>query len=229
MSSGMRTPLATAVTAIALLSSACYVELHDDLPDGYRGDLTVRYTFDGLRCDDAGVHRIAVRLDGESYGETYRDEVSCSAFTWGITFEDLREDTYRVHIEGRDAMGAVLYQADDVRVDVRWGTHQEYTVEVPGAGGSLTLYWTLDGAGSCGAVDDVRVTLKDPDGFIYDDARYPCSYGGVVYDGLIEGLWRLSLDGLAADGRLLATAGPQNVVVIGSADNVYTLDLSAVR
>ena len=64
---------------------------------------------------------------------------------------------------------------------------------------------------------------------IYDDARYPCSYGGVVYDDLVEGLWRLGLDGLADDGRLLYAADPQNVVVIGAADNIYTIDLGAVR
>lgn len=224
----MRTSLVVAVTAFALTGSACYVELNDS-PDFDRGDITLRYRFDGQRCDDAGVHRISVRLDGERYGETYRDDVSCAGFTWGITLEDLREDTYRVQIEGRDAMGTVLYRVQGTRVEVRWATHQEYDVEVPSAGGSLTVHWTFEGSGSCGAVADVRVTLEDPDGFVYDDARYPCGYGGVVYDGLIQGLWRLSLDGLDGMGRLISAAGPQNVVVIGSADNIYTLDLDSVR
>ena len=224
----MRTSLALAATAFALTGSACYVELNDPY-DADRGDLTLRYRFDGLRCDDAGVHRISVRLDGERYGETYRDDVSCAGFAWGITLEDLQQDTYRVQIEGRDAMGTVLYRVQGARVEVRWATHQEYDVEVPSAGGSLTLYWTFDGSGACGAVQDVRVTLEDPDGFVYDDARYLCEYGGVAYDGLIQGLWRLTLDGLDGMDRLVATAGPQNVVVIGAADNIYTLDLGSVR
>ncbi|MCA9551918.1 MAG: hypothetical protein KC933_17905 [Myxococcales bacterium] len=225
----MRTSLALAATAITLSTSACYLEIHDEFPDGLRGDLTLRYDFEGKRCDDAGVSRIRVQLTGQRFGERYDDDYSCSGYAWGVTFENLREDTYTVLIEGRDGMGSVLYQSNNQEVEVYGGTHQEYTLRAYSAGGALTLYWTFDGTGSCGAVDEVRVTLTDPDGFIYDDARYPCSYGGVVYDDLVEGLWRLGLDGLADDGRLLYAADPQNVVVIGAADNIYTIDLGAVR
>lgn len=209
------------------LTSACYVEVHDDDFPGYRtGDLTLRYDFDGRSCTNAGVDRISVRLDGRDHGEVIRDSFDCALYEVGVTFEGLREDTYSVSIEARDLSGAVLYSLEGRSVDVDWGTHQEYDLDVGGTGGSLTLYWTFEGWDGCPDVDELRIQLIDPDGFVYDEAGYACDFGGVTYDGLSHGVWRIGMDGLDRFGRVLYRAAPRNLVVIRGADNVYTVDLS---
>lgn len=226
----MRTAHALALSLPLLVGTGCYLEI-DDGPVGYRtGDLTLRYSFGGAYCLDAGVHRIAVRLEGQRRGEVYRDSFSCARYEDGVTFEGLREDTYDVEIEGRDANGGLLYLLDSGRsVEVIWGSHQEYDVEVPDTGGALGVYWTFDGEGRCGEVYDVRVELYDSDGFVYDDALYPCDYGGVIYDVLAHGVWTVYLDGLDAMGRSVYRSGSRNVVVIRGAQNDYTIDLSSMR
>lgn len=95
--------------------------------------------------------------------------------------------------------------------------------------GDLGLYWTFDGFGGCGVVEEVRVTLLDPDGFIYDDALYDCDYEGVVYEDLDEGFWSVDLDGIDRYGRVQYRSGPQTVDVIGEAHNDYTIDLGIAR
>lgn len=95
--------------------------------------------------------------------------------------------------------------------------------------GDLGLYWTFDGFGACGGVEDVRVTLVDPDGFVYDDALYPCDYEGVVYEELDEGFWSVELDGIDRYGRVQYRSGVQTVDIIGNANNDYTIDLGVAR
>lgn len=225
---GMRNTHALALALPLAFATGCYVEVHDTDPPGYRtGDLTLRYDFEGRSCLSAGVHRISVRLDGLDHGEVLRDSFDCARYEAGVTFEGLREDTYEVRIEGRDVSGALVYSLEEPRlVDVVWASHREYDVAVPGTGGALTLYWTFEGWGGCGEVDELRVRLTDPDGYVYDDARYACDFGGVTYDVLAHGIWQVSLDGLDRFGRVLYRAGPRNVVVIGGASNEYTIDLA---
>lgn len=229
----MRTLQALAVTTALFATSGCYLEVVDDgpsYPSFTRGDLTLRYAFDGRTCQQAGVDRIALRLDGTRTSEVYRDNVACDAFVHGITIEDLREDTYQVSIEARDTYGTLLYSLASARqVEVIAGVHQEYDVALSSPGGTLTVYWTFDGFGGCGTVHQLRVQLVDPDGFIFDDADYSCDFGGVSYDGLSEGLWNLRLDGIAMDGRVLFRSEPRNLVVIRGANNDYTVDLSSYR
>ena len=49
--SGPVTNCDVAATAITLSTSACYLEIHDEFPDGLRGDLTLR----GKYKDDSGI------------------------------------------------------------------------------------------------------------------------------------------------------------------------------
>ncbi len=232
-SRGMRSLHALALTTALLGTSACYVEVVDN--DGppshaWTGDLTLRYDFDGLRCDEAGVHRIAIRLDGRRTGEVYRDNIDCDDYAHGVTIEYLSEDSYDVSLEGRDAQGVLLYALESsTAVQVVAGAHQEYDLRIVSQGSGLTLYWTFEGLGSCGIVDEVQVQLTDPDGFIFDDSRYPCEYGGVSYDAMMEGLWALDIDGVAADGRVHYRAAPRNLVIIEGANNDYTIDLDSYR
>lgn len=214
----------------AVFATGCYVEYYDEpAPSRARtGDLTLRYTFSSSECLAVGVHRIAVRLDGVFTNEVLRESLDCAGYAAGVTFEGLREDTYRVAIEARDANGGLLFALEDgVEVDVVWGTHQEYELDVPSTGGALTVFWTFDGSGFCGAVDEVRVRLADNDGFVFDDARYDCAYGGIIYDVLAHGVWSVSLDGLDGMGRVIYRAPERNVVVIRGAQNDYTIDLGA--
>ena len=227
----MRSAARLLVTTTALAALAgCYVEVYDDPTVPFdAGDVTLRYTFDGLDCRDAGVHRIAIRLEGDRSFETYSDSVRCQTHAYGATFEDIREDTYRVRLDAYDVSGNLIYTLDDAYVDVRYAQHREYDLDLKGQGGTLTILWTFDGFTDCGMVADLRVTLEDQDGLLLDDGYYYCDAEGVIYDALPHGLYRVSLAAYGAGGGLLSRYGPWNVVVIQGADNQYTLDLSMMR
>lgn len=223
----MRIPAITAILTAALGSSACYVTVDDTRPHARTGDLTLRYSFDGRDCIAAGVDRIAIDVRGIVSRDRYTDTLSCSSFVDGVTIENLIEDEYEVTIEGRTFSGDLLYSLDRRTIGVVAYTHQEYDFDLFGSTGSLTVYWTFDGYGDCGMVDDVRVRLIDPEGFVYDDARYNCEYGGIVYDVLSSGRWRITLEGMSFGGRVLYRMADHDIEVIPSASNEYTIDLGA--
>ena len=205
---------------------AVYLDEHDDDRRRQLGDLTIRYTFDRADCEQAGVDRIRIDIDGQDRGDSFFDEVDCSAFFFGITIENLLEDRYRVTVEGLSRQGDILFSSEGTRfVDVVGGGHREYTIATVGTGGQLRVFWTFGGSGECGVVNQVRVTVVDPNGVLFDDARYPCSYSGVEYGSVQEGLWTVSLDGLDDVERILYQTQDRGVVVIRGADNSYTLDL----
>lgn len=222
----MRITHALALTTALLATSACYVEIDGDGPDAWTGSLTLRYAFDDMTCEQAGLDRIALRLEGRRTQDVYTESVDCARFVDGILFEDLREDTYSVQIEGIDAMGNTIYALEDgAVVDVEAFIDQEYFYEVPAIGADLTVQWIFAGAGACGDVDALQVKLIDPEGYIYDDATCPCDFGGLTYEGIREGLWNISLDGLSASGRVLYRSPAQNIAIIPDAHNNYTIDL----
>ena len=221
----MRSQLAIFGLLPLVIGTGCQVYV-DDGPRTRLGDLTIRYTFDHADCDQAGVDRIRVDIRGIDEGDGYFDTVSCSSYRFGITIENLREDRYEVTVEGLSRQGDVLYSnpTTDV-VDVFRGEEHEYTIATIGVGGALRVFWTFDGSGFCGAVTEIRVTAVDPDGVLFDDARYPCDFEGVEYSSVQDGLWTVSMDALDDTGRILYQTRDRGVVVIRGADNSYTLDL----
>ncbi len=225
----MRITQALVLTTALLGTTACHFEVVDGpAPDAWTGALTLRYAFDSQTCEQAGLDRIILRLEGQDTYEVYSESVDCSRFVDGILLEDLPEDTYLVQIDGVDAMGNTVYQLQDgVTVDVAAFVHQEYFFEVAVLGGELTVQWSFEGFGQCGEVDALRVKLRDPEGFIYEDATYPCEFGGVTYEGLEEGLWNLGLEGLSASGRVLYRSPAQNIAIIQGAHNDYNINLDS--
>lgn len=221
----MRFLMLSALAATAL-SSACYIDVDND--DHRRtGSLTLQYSFGGLDCTSAGVDRIDIRVIGSR--DDYVDTLRCRAFERGVTIDGLLEGTYDVSIEGRSYDGDVIYALDTASVRVRGFTSQSYDVDVPDVSGALTIYWTFAGSGRCGEVFDLRVLLVDPDGFVYDDDTYDCEFGGITYDVLPSGRWRLSLDALDSRGRVVYRASDLDLRVLARSSNEYTVDLTEVR
>ena len=93
------------------------------------------------------------------------------------------------------------------------------------ARGDLSLLWTFDGYADCGAVDEVRVELIDPEGYVYDDSRYGCAIGGLIYEEVDEGWWTIQLTALDRYGYVLY-AGSADLYVNGNSFNEYDIDLS---
>ncbi len=232
----LNSKLALASLIPLALSSACVVVTDDDRRNPPppstidHGTLTVEFNFEGRLCDVAGVDIIDVDVIGQTMGDAYRDSLNCQNYRDGLVIEDLRVDDYEVSVTGKSNAGDVLYETETFSV-VRVGptANNLITVDALGLGGDLTVYWTFEGRGLCGDIFDVRVTTRDPDGFIYDDALYPCDFGGVVYEHVIDGLWTVDVDALDDTGRLLYQTYDRGVVVIRNANNDYTLDLDRVR
>ena len=93
------------------------------------------------------------------------------------------------------------------------------------ARGDLGIYWTFDGYYDCGVVDEVRVTLIDPYGYEYDDSRYGCAIGGLVYEEVDEGWWTIELTGYDRYGRITYGSGPVDVYVNAFAHNEFDIDM----
>jgi hypothetical protein len=93
--------------------------------------------------------------------------------------------------------------------------------------GDLSLYWTFDGFTGCGSVRDVRAIVYDADGILYDDSVYSCVFEGASYTDVIEGNWTVELYGLDGGGRVIYESTSRRVLVIGNADNQFTIDLGA--
>lgn len=215
----------------ALFLSACIFEIHEDgnYQDDY-ADLTLNFTFDGLDCEAAGVDRIRVDVQGLYMGDVFRDDLSCRSYRNGLLIENLYPDTYEVTIDGFDALGNQIYRMNQPqRLEVSSWRYEQYTLDVPSEApvnaGTLTVYWTFDGDGACNTVQDIRAVLIDENGVLYDDARYPCDFGGIAYDDLPAGLWTIELTAIDAMGRTEFKSPEQNIVVFANAANDYTLDL----
>ena len=215
------------------LATACVVVSEsDDRPRNprlERGDVTIELLFEGRLCDVAGVDVIDVDVQGRTEGDRYSDSLDCQTFRDGLVIEDLIVDRYDVTLQGRNTAGDLLYSTDNPSMIVVNPGVTRVSVDAAGLGGDLTVYWTFEGQGSCGPVNELRVTLRDPSGFIYDDALYPCDFGGVTYEFVTDGLWNMDVDGLDASGRLMYQTFDRGLVVIRNANNEYTLDLDAVR
>lgn len=210
--------LAVVLVAVAGGSCICVVS-----PG--RADLTIFYTFDEMRCDDAGVDRIRVSLNGIDVDDGSVQEADCSTFSDGITVHALRPGRYDVDVEGIDFTGEVIYASYGLTMRVVDTASNEYDIDVPYLTGQLTLYWTFQGDPACLEVQEVRVTAVDPAGFVWDDSRYPCDFAGIIYDDVPAGVWSVTLDGIDATDRVVYSATDAAVTVFAGRTNEYTVDL----
>lgn len=210
----------TAVLVAALFGSAgCVAQ-----STATTGDLTVHYTFGGKTCGAASVSEIDVTVTGQSVNDGGSLKVDCATGGSGATLPGLSVGRYTVALSGVDTSGTVLYAVDGQKAIVHGGANT-YAFDLPPVTGKLTLDWTFAGSTTCGAVDTVHVTALDPQSNVYDDQKYPCSGGGVVYDAVVAGAWTVSMEGLDAGGQVLYQASDQPVQVVAGQDNQATIDL----
>ncbi len=188
------------------------------------GDLTINYSFDGYDCLAAGVDAIDVIATSRESGVSRTATSTCSYDTRHMTLLDLPAGDYDVEVDGYDATGALIYDGHAI-VSVVAGTVQQYDIIAPFSQGSLTINWIFEGSGACLDVYDLHVVLIDPFAYIYDDALYPCDYGGLTYDDLMAGSWHVTLHALDASGRLIYAAENRPVVVEAYSENEATIEL----
>ena len=201
--------------ALLLTASAC---------SSGRGDIGILYTFGGDDCFTAGVYQIDLRADFLGFpGDAELATVRCQDYPDGVSFF-LRDGVHRFTVEAYGPSGELLYDTV-VNLEVIAGRDVLYEIDVPPSAGTLTLFWTFEGSSSCADVSEVRVLLEDPFGFEYDDAFYPCSFGGVTYEDLIAGDWLATLRAYAPGGAVLYRATERPVVVEAYADSEVTVDL----
>ncbi len=204
---------------VGSLCAACVVS--EDDGSAY-GDLTFLYDFQGLDCQEAGVDSVDFYLDGDR-GGTASASTECAPRYF--TFVDLLEDDYWATIDGYDSGNGLLYSGT-FRVEVFGNSGHEVSVSLPPAAGGLTFYWTFAGSAACFDVVDVHVLLYDPFAAVYDDAFYPCQQGGVVYDDVMAGGWRVWLDALDSHDFVLYSAHNIPLYVDAGEANVYEIDLT---
>lgn len=198
------------------LTSAC---------DYDEADARFRVEFDGLTCEDAGVDVAEVTIERQGGAFLSSATVQCIGDSLDFTLSDVEEGTYLVSLTAFDADGRLLYDNDDGDIVFLDDGFSLVDIDVPPSTGDLTIFWTFEGDDRCGAVDDVSVLLEDPFSSVFDDADYPCDFGGVTYDQIIAGLWRVSLRGRNGDNQILFRADGRDVRVVANTDSRVTIDL----
>lgn len=208
----------------ALISSACVIAVES--PDRPEGRVSAQYAFDGLDCEDVGVDLIELTLEREDGFDWRRETIACASADGFFTFAGLDPGIYLLRVDGLRADGRMIFTADVADIDVRRGAQEDVWIDARSLSSELSLYWTFEGSGACGAVREVRVRLTDEQGEIYDDARYPCDFEGVIYDDIRPGIWTARIEGLGVHERILFWKQVEALDVQVSATNAYTIDLA---
>src|SRR5690606_21482303 len=148
-------------------------------------ELTLYYSFDGSDCSDASVDEIIVDL-GLPNGDLETFVTDCFSSPGGLVMTNLAAGTYDVWVAGYGYDGVLFYESTGWRtLEVRRGIDNGYDVAVPATLGDLSLNWTFFEDPSCLDVYEVRVTIEDPFGSIYDDSYYDCGAAGVLYSNVV--------------------------------------------
>ena len=216
------------VVGFASLASACYIDFDDDDDVFFGlGDLTVNYTFDGLLCDEIGVDQIRLTLEGQNRGDSFFDTFTCTRFRDGVTIIDLSSDRYSLTIEGLNQNGGVIYSMDrSLTVSVDSGDDNFATVNLFSSTGDLAVSWVFPTGTECAEVTEIVVTLRDPTGAVYDDARYDCTFGGVEYLQLEPGRWTVEMVAVDATDRVIYRLAERVIDVVGRSFSDYNLVLN---
>ncbi|RMG20914.1 MAG: hypothetical protein D6729_02020 [Deltaproteobacteria bacterium] len=190
------------------------------------GDLAVYWDFGGKDCSAAGVSEVRAILYDPSNELLGDARYPCDA--GGVEWTLVQPGTYTVLLQALSDFGEVTWAAEATLMATA-GAANDYTVTLEHVAGNLTLYWTFEGSGVCGAVAEVRVQLSDASGRTVDDSRYDCSFGGVTYDELPEGSYTATLEGLDGAGLILYRAAGVTTTVIRDRTSEYTIDLRATN
>ena len=200
-------PALSAVALIAALAPACIIVDADQPPDDPYGDISFDWSFDGIAdCDAAGVDEldIVVLQDGLVIDED--DGVPCVG--GGLTLTDYLQGRYTVSLDAYSRTSELLYSGD-FSIRVKGGEDNYAGVVIltspdgpppPPPVGSASFFWSFlypvdDPIIDCAlaGVDEVDVLLQGPSG---EEVRetFACTDDGAIFDNLVEGRWRLTLD-----------------------------------
>lgn len=196
-----------------------------DVP-GRFGDLAVYWPdFDGLSCAQAGVDQVRVQLFDAS--QTPLDDQTFGCGVGGVSWQYLAPGSYTIWLDAENSYGDVLWQST-VDATVQVAASMDYDAAFTEVVGSITLYWTFEGSGVCGFVQDVHVTAYAPDDTVYDDYTYPCTDGGVQYPTAPMGTMQILMDGIDDTGQVIYRSAAANVTVEAGASREYTIDLQGI-
>jgi hypothetical protein len=147
-------------------------------------DVQLKWTFAGATCQDVGISKIRVTVDGEQLVPDTFDCLSGGKVTTGVDLGRFLTGLYDITLEGLDSDGrSVLWVTKTVHV----GNAPVNVFTLDLGIGSVVLDWTFDGL-SCAQADVsyVRVSL---DGQELTDDRgdpfIPCTQDG--FDGVVIG------------------------------------------
>ena len=218
--------LATALTtalaaALCLLPSLGCEVVHSDLQ--------LKWTFAGQTCEEVGIAKIRVSIDGERLVPDVFDCVVAGQVTTGVDLGRFLTGLYDVTVEGLDASGqSQLSVTQSVLV-----RNQPVNVVTIDLGiGSVVLDWTFDGQTcSQAGVSYLRISVDGQE--ITDernDPNIPCSqsgHDGVVIEPLDAGTHVLDLFAYSGNTLRWSLSGLQVKVVLARPVTVYADLLSA--
>lgn len=212
----MNSRLLVAFLALVALAPGCIIHDNDDWDDDpccdgpvqeYPGDVTFRWSFGGLRCDeDRDVAGVNILIPGE---RLERDgEYSCKANGFdGIVLHDFVPGTYSFNIEGVSWEGERLYVASgtftvngDVTVDI-----DLTPVGAPPSFAYVNWLFPANSSGSSPSCGQVGVSYVDARVDGGEWARFACVDGqngeSIRTPYLAPGTHSLELIGVGPDGR----------------------------
>jgi metal-sulfur cluster biosynthetic enzyme len=169
----MRAPLTAGLALVLALASGC--------GDPARGNLEVRWTFDGKTCAAAGVHTIQVDIAHEVLTP---NQFSCNlgggTIAGGANLGTYLVGRYTLTISGLDVDGALLYQTQqDVSIQRGDNVLDVDVQKVPG--GSISVNWTFAGL-TCAQAGVTSVRISVDGALILDQGGsidLACSANGV--------------------------------------------------
>ncbi|MBZ4419640.1 hypothetical protein [Myxococcus sp. RHSTA-1-4] len=114
----MNSRLLAAFLCLAAAAPGCIVREYDDPDEAYPGDVTFRWTFAGLRCDeDRDIAGVNITIPGERLQNNGEYPCSANGFD-GIVLHDFGPGVYSFNVEGVSYTGEILYAVSGTfRVD----------------------------------------------------------------------------------------------------------------
>ncbi|WP_342375728.1 hypothetical protein NVS55_31150 [Myxococcus stipitatus] len=199
----MNSRLLVAFLCLAAVSTGCIVHDNDPYYDD-PGDVTFRWTFAGLRCDeDRDIKGVNITIPGERLANDGRYPCQANGFD-GIVLHDFEPGTYSFNLVAVSYAGRELYEVSgtfrvggDVTVDID-------LTPIGAAPSFAYLNWLFPNGDSCSRAGVVTVEARVDGG---EWARFDCAQGfggnSIKTPYLEPGEHNLELVGLDSQRRTL--------------------------